>query len=301
MTDENTQDQDQGAGPDQAALEQKALKMGWIPRDRFKGDPAKFTEAADYLARGEELLPLVRAENRNLHNKVETIQGELVATRQALSEATQAIEAFREMNSEEALARMKQSKEDLKARLKTAKEDKDTDAEVEITDQLQQTNAAIVKAETKPTAEEKSKGSGNGNGTADPAQNPDFLRWRAENPWYGSDIRRSYYADGVAQDLRRSGSPLTGREFFDAVTAEVDKIFNPSAASASRVEGARGGAGGNGGGSGSNGKAKSFASMPQDAKDAAERYAKRVVGEGKIYKDRAAFEKGYADKYWSQE
>jgi len=48
--------------PEEKAIEEKAGKMGWTPKEEFKGDPAKWRPASEFVERGENMLPLVKAQ-----------------------------------------------------------------------------------------------------------------------------------------------------------------------------------------------------------------------------------------------
>src|SRR5256885_800185 len=80
--------------------------------------------------------------------------------------------------------------------------------------------------------------------------------WMAENPWFGTDKRRTALANGIADELRSdpANAGLTGKPFFDRITEEVERVFggNQRRNGASKVEESRGS--GTGGGGASAGK-----------------------------------------------
>lgn len=51
-------------------VEERALRMGWVPYDRFRGDKAKWTPAREFVTRGEEMLGISRALNHTLETKL---------------------------------------------------------------------------------------------------------------------------------------------------------------------------------------------------------------------------------------
>jgi hypothetical protein len=80
--------------PGQAATEERARNMGWRPRDQFRGEPDRWLPAAEFVERGERLLPLLQERNRaadrqitDLRNQVsqqgETLNQMLASTRKA--------------------------------------------------------------------------------------------------------------------------------------------------------------------------------------------------------------------------
>jgi hypothetical protein len=114
-----------------------------------------------------------------------------------------------------------------------------------------------------------------------------------DNPWFGTDERKTMKAMGIAQVLRSDpeNEALQGRAFFDRVKEELEGRSSPRA---DKVSGGRptGAGGGSGGGS------KAFADMPSDAKEACDRQGKKLVGEGRAFKDMAAWRSYYANLYF---
>lgn len=57
-------------------FEAEARKMGWVPEAEFKGDhrPAKFLSAEEYYRRGEEVIPIIRARNKDLEKEIEGLK-----------------------------------------------------------------------------------------------------------------------------------------------------------------------------------------------------------------------------------
>lgn len=54
---------------------------------------------------------------------------------------------------------------------------------------------------------------------------PEFRNWLSENPWFGTEKAKTEFALLYAQQLRRERPGLTGRPFFDVVTAKVLQTF----------------------------------------------------------------------------
>ena len=93
---------------DDATFEPQAREMGWVPESEFKGEkrPAKFLSAKEFVQRGEEFLPIVRAQNRELKGKVSQLEGQLLQVNQTLRSAQESIEALKEFNSAEKTVRL---------------------------------------------------------------------------------------------------------------------------------------------------------------------------------------------------
>jgi DNA repair exonuclease SbcCD ATPase subunit len=61
-----------------------------------------------------------------------------------------------------------------------------------------------------------------------PVQRQDFISWKADNPWYGSDYAKTRFAMRYIRQLQREQPDLAGRPFLDAVSAKVSDQFGSS-------------------------------------------------------------------------
>jgi hypothetical protein len=58
-----------------------------------------------------------------------------------------------------------------------------------------------------------------------PVQRQDFISWKADNPWYGSDYAKTRFAMRYIRELQRERPDLAGRQFLDAVSMKVSDQF----------------------------------------------------------------------------
>lgn len=274
-------------------IEVKARRMGWFPKESFKGDPERWVDAAEYVRRGEEVLPIVQANNRDLQLRVDQATRELQETKQLLSAATESIEALKEFNSEMSRQKVKEHRQEIAQALVQAKKEGDAETEVELQSQLNEADQALREAGKKPDskpAEAKPNGS-------PPEIVPEVKAWMKDNPWFGTDFRKTGLANGVAEEIRAKNPGIKGQAFLDALDEELSQIpgfGNPERESPARMEG--GGGRGNGSGNGQ-GKGRNYASLPAEAKAACDRQGKRLVGPGRAFKDEESWRKHYVSKY----
>lgn len=272
-------------------VEDKATALGWSPKEQFRGNPELWMDAETFVKRGEEIMPLLKANNRKLLDEVTNIRGELASTKELLKASTESIEALKEFNTDIARANGKAKKEELITAIAAAKEASDYVTETTLQDQLNEHNAALRAAEaTKKATPKPVEG---GTQQKDWTLDPSWKAWLADNQWFGPDKRRTALALGVANELRSENSPLQGRAFFDKVTEEVEKTFEPAKRNGpSRVEG---------GGSGTrNGGGTTYADLPADAKEACTRQGAKLVGKGRAFADQATWQKHYTAKYFEE-
>jgi hypothetical protein len=100
-------------------------------------------------------------------------------------------------------------------------------------------------------------------------------------------------ANGIAQQLRAdpANDGLTQRAFYDKVLEVMEEQTRGTPVS--KVSGGRSSQAPAGSGS------KTYASLPADAKEACDRQGKRLVGQGKAFKDVAAWQSHYAKLYYA--
>ena len=51
-------------------IEARARAMGWRPQEEFNGDPAKWKPAEDFVAKGENDLPVLRENMRRMTSTI---------------------------------------------------------------------------------------------------------------------------------------------------------------------------------------------------------------------------------------
>lgn len=276
----------------------KARAMGWQPKEEFKGSQERWIDAPAFVERGEQLMPILQANNRQLLGKVSALESQLAESNQRFSAAQESLTELTAVSREIQLDRKKDRKTEVQEAIRQARTDGDIDRENQLMDELSEINVALRKAQ------QPNQRNQNGNGQqppasppAAPALSPDMKQWMEENPWYGTDEVRTSVAHGVAERLRKDSANkgLLNRAFLDKVAEETDQILggNSHRESPDRVEGGRPSGGGSGGG-------RSFNDLPQTAKDACLKQEKRFVGPGKSFKTAAEWRNHYVNIYFKE-
>ncbi|MCK9988652.1 MAG: hypothetical protein AzoDbin1_05124 [Azoarcus sp.] len=277
----------QSSSPD---VEQQARSMGWVPQEEYKGN-GNWLDAETFVANKENLLPVLRGQNRKLEAQIARQQAELKALQANFQASQESIEQLKEVHAEATRIAVERAKAELKAQLRNAREEGDIDAEMAIREQMdtltQQARAAEQQQRQAAQAQAQQP--------EQPALHPDWPAWQAENPWFGVDQRKTLRAMGIAQELRADpeNDDLQGRAFFDRileVMAErtgtpVGKVggTRPSQSTQAAAGGTRG---------------KSFADLPAEARAACDRQGRKLVGEGRAFKDMAAWRTYYTNLYF---
>jgi len=280
-------------------VEEKARAQGWKPREEFKGDEAQFVEAEEYVRRGEEVLPFVKATNRRLTETVEQLQARLEAAERTARANAAALDEIQATNHEVQVERAEESVEEIEAAIVDAREAGDMQTELKL---LRKHATAVQTAakvkETPPKKQELQQQQGN------PAETPEFKAFLKDNPWWSEDaVMRAASIEINNQLIReRKVTAETSQADRLAMVAEATRAkFNLKdsgrRSGPSRVEGG-GGPGTNG--SGSSLAGKSYSDLPDDAKAACDKAAKRLkIGEGQKFKTMDDWRKSYANTYFS--
>ena len=275
-------------------FEGRAKEIGWRPKEQFQGDPEKWVDAKTFVERGEQFLPLVKAENRRLQEQLARAEAERQADRIALKAAQESIDGLKEFNREAAATELKAQRRQLRAELIAARREGDADKELQLQEQLDDLEDKVQQKptvmETKPTTAEPAAPA------ADPTQRPEFQQFLRENSWFNEDpiMRAASLAimQQAAQEGRLEG--MTPAQRFSFAAAETRKKFRMESAppTDSKVSGSTGPSGGTGG--------KSYSDLPSEARAACDRFEKRMVGEGRAFKTSAEWRKHYVQNYdWS--
>ena len=244
------------SGDGLGTVEERARRMGWTDQETFRGDKAKWVDAATFVKNGEESLPILRERLRTMER-----------TNADLSKTAA---EFKKMSDSAFDRAYKKAKSDLEAEI---------EAKAAAGDGKGAKEAAKELAELEGEKKERDAA-----GDRDPV----FDAWVAENSWYTQDTELAAEAEGVALILRKRGVKTDGVTFLNDVKSELKKRFpekfsNPRRAAGGGVERPSGGGEGGGGAS-----KKGWESLPAEAKEAGERYIKQ-----KLYKDKAEYAIAY--------
>lgn len=278
-----TEEHDEGSGGIDPEIEQRAIDMGWAPRDRWRGNPEDFVEADEYVRRGEHVIPIIRAEKRRLEEQLNETRGQL-DTRDA--EWQQRFDALERMNQLAMERQANQIRSEFGDRKRRAAENMDMD-EYDRLDAQEREQVRELEEQTKQAApkEPETKESG-----VDQATQRTLDNWKADNSWYSRDPVLKALAEGlfnqVAEDMPNADLDKQLQETTNRVMdAMPDKFNGGTRRTGNAVEG----------GSRTTGNvrgAKMAHKLPPEAKAAGEKFVKQ-----ELYKDLEE----YASEYFKYE
>ena len=237
VVDTKPETQDDAGGAPEPDTIAKAEDMGWTPKDQFKGDPSKWLPAAEFVRRGEEFVPFLKATNKKLDAKVHKLES--------------TVAKLAEHNAKTDERAYERALRDLKAELATAAQSGDAEAVDQITDEIADLKTA--KAAPRDTFEDT------------------FNAWKADNAWYDNDPDLQAYAFGVGQEL--AGKKVSREDQLTQVAERVRKAFphkfeNPRRREPGAVEGAT---------NARRPAGKTYADMPADARQICDEFVRDKI------------------------
>jgi hypothetical protein len=198
--------------PAEAEAEEEAGRKGWVPKDRFKGDPTKWKPASVYLEAGRRFEKNTQRELAELRSKY----ADLEKTGQAFAKFHE--EAMARKDSEIA-----QAIKETRQRERQAVRDGDDDLAETLAERvelLKQEQAGIKQQVKDVNKEEQTIRQ------PDPAANLVVKEWVQDgNEWFNDDPELRQYALDIGNEMRRLGEPAQGREMLDKVAERVRKDF----------------------------------------------------------------------------
>ena len=262
MTELSQMEPDTSGGDDAEPVardfDAEARKHGWRPKEEFKGDPNRWTDAETFVKRADEVMPLLQKQNEGLKRELDEMK-------RTLKQASKHFEASEQRAYQRALSELE------------AKHD----AAVEVGDVA---GARRVVAEMKalPTPDVAM--------VADDAPSQDQLRselnaWVEANDWYVLDDAKRRYAD-LQADMMGTADKWDGGQ--KAWLAELENRVAKKFAAKDEPREAKTPLANGGGNRPSSRGGKTYADLPPDAKRMCDKFVKNG-----IVKDRDAYVKSY--------
>ena len=280
------QEADDKQAEQDSVLDTKARDMGWTPKDDFKGDPANWRTAEDFVKRGEEFLPFIKKDR-------DKAQAEVKALKADVAKNAANFKKLEKMNQVALDNQRDQLTAQFSAQKRSAVEMGDTEA----FDKIEKAeNEALVKLDkkTQPDAAKPID-------ELPPAVRTTVDAWITDNRWFESDDEMRALAAAHHGKLQNDKPGLTLAENLDETREYVKKRFPEKfsvSTKPSRGSPVEGGARTGGKSNGLWGK------LPKDAKAQATRMIKdgQFIRPGEsAEKDIAKAQQRYAESYFEGE
>ena len=190
--------------PDYDAL---AGEMGWTPKEKFRGDPAKWVDAETFYEKGQHVLPIVKSKLKEETAARLKLEAELKQTRQdtiALKQHMEKASAREKAELASEIARLKQERI-------TAIQEGDGVRVDQVETRIEELKAA-QKEEVKPVQQQVRQ-----------EVHPAYAEWVKDNKWYQSDAVMTAYVNARAYEMNLGGHSL--EDTLKAIDVEIRERF----------------------------------------------------------------------------
>ncbi|MEJ0093817.1 MAG: hypothetical protein WDN46_10340 [Methylocella sp.] len=255
-------------------VEDTARRMGWKPKEEYKGAPDRWKPADEFVRYGLEQLPVAQERLRVLDERYARDVGNL---QKQVKEIGDVLKETLEFNSRSEQRAYERAMKDLEAKRAVAVAHADTET-------FNQTQAEIdaLNKEAKKVSEavkvEKTDAQNQ------PTIDPYVHVWLADNPWYSANIEMGATAETLHKVVAKEKPNLSMKENLAEVRAKIVKMFpehfeNSRRSQPSAVSEGEGGAAQRGAK-----RKKGYADLPEDAKRICDKYVKTLPPDPKTKK-----------------
>jgi len=170
-------------------IEELASEMGWIPKDKFKGEPEEWEDAHVFLKNANLIAKKQHITIERLTNDIGNLKTDVRKTLDYQKKLSQ------------------KQIDELKSQLSEQKREAIRDADVDTVEKID----AKIKSIDEESEEDD---------TSVNEYDPVFAEWHEKNKWYGTDKRKTRYADAVAKEYENSNMKL--EEILNIVDSEME-------------------------------------------------------------------------------
>lgn len=195
------------APPAADPAEADASRKGWVPKDKYTGDPAKWVDAKTFIERGEKF-------NANLQREIAALKSQI----QSFEGTKKAFAKFHEETIARKDAEMKEAIAALRVQRSAAIREGDDEGAVALEDRIETLRTAQSKLKEMPAVQDPP--------AAPIPVDPVIEEWIEDgNTWFRDDPKLQRYAVSLGEDLIKKGETLRGRKFLDKVAALMAEEF----------------------------------------------------------------------------
>ena len=204
--------------------EARARAMGWVAKDEFRGPAENWRDAAEFVRRGEEELPVLRERNRDMARKLTDIEARILSSEQTYKQQLANIER---MNT----IALNRQRDQIVASYEQAMRGAAESGDISRYDQLRQDYGISLHQFDQQIRQPQQR---------QPQEQPEVAEWKSRNPWF-DDPELNVAAQLEHMRLQREKPNLSLRENLAettrAVHARYPDRFGIAKAAAGAVEG----------------------------------------------------------------
>lgn len=195
----------------------EASRKGWVPRERFTGDPATWVDAKTFIERGAKFNMNLQKEIADLKKQIASFEG----TKQAFAKFHEETVAKKDAEIAEAITQLRLQRS---ASIREG-DDEQTVAIEDRIDLLKEQQTALkapVKQAAAPAVTPPPEGTANGVSLDSPL----IQDWIEDgNQWFRDDNKLRSYAIALGESMIQDGVTVRGRKFLELVAEKMAEEF----------------------------------------------------------------------------
>lgn len=287
---------------------QEATGMGWVPKEKFRGDPNLWRPAGEFVRRGREILPIIQKREKGLQDKVRSLEAQLENVTKSHSESYRRLEGMTRVA-------LDQQRAQLESAYEAAKRKAVMDGDTEAYDRLnEEGRRAVANFDPEAAAQRYASQQKPQTQQQEPQIPREVTDWVEQNDWFKSDPEMAAVASARHEKLRKEhpGMSLSDnlaqtREYVMSKYPEYFGVKPPPRQNQQPHSPAVEGGGRQP--QGSNGRERGWNDLPPEAKASADKFIKRdglflpkgITVDTMTDKDVQAARSVYAKQFWEQE
>lgn len=286
---------------------QEATGMGWVPKEKFRGDPNLWRPAKEFVQRGREILPILQKRERGLQDEVRSLKAQMEERDRSFEERTRRLDGMTRVALERQRAQLENAYE-------AAKRKAVADGDIETYDKLaDEGRKAVASFDPEAEAERYAPKPQAQQQPQIPANIQSAVQgWIADNRWFDQDEEMREVASFEHGRLLKRMPGLSIEENLEKTLAHVKERF-PNKFGSPKPQGQQPHSPAVEGGGRqpqiSNGRARGWNDLPPEAKGAADKFITRdglflpkgADQDNPTDKDIQVARATYAKQYWEQE
>lgn len=264
-------DSGNGAG---GSAEERARRMGWVPKEEFRGDPTRWRPAEAFVARAENELPVAQATLRRLERDALAKDRKIESLITNVAELTETLTEFRVFATKGEERAYKRAKAELETQFAAKVADGDVAGATAVRDEIAALGEPPAAPATKTAEQRREEAAAAATQTMDPIT----VQWIADNAWFNRDQTLNAFATNLHGVLLQTQPTMTLEENLSEVARRTRMAFPEKFPAARRANAAatveqptgtrrQGGSG-----------APGYDDLPADAKKACDRFVKTIPG-----------------------
>ena len=204
-------------------IEDTAKRLGWSPKDKYRGPEGKWKDAPEYIEFVNSEFPVMRERLRTVTTRNAELERQASVAINEVGELKTTLEEFKVFSEKRDQRAYLKARKDLQAEMDAAVDASNPQAYKEAKRSLEELDdeARAAAVEEQKTRREQRRDNGQ---RAEPVH-PDVTAWLAENPWFNQDPILNVTAMAIHGTLKQQQPGMSLKDNLEETKRQVAKAF----------------------------------------------------------------------------